>query len=392
MSIQAELDELLSTDPKSVLDFEQHGFDRLAKPFQDALVLFGAGNLGRLTLARLRTLGIEPLAYADNSKSLQGTEINGVRVLSVEDAVAQYNDRATFVVTIWGGTHNHRQKDSRTQLQRLGCKRYSQAAALFSKHPETFLPYYCLDLPHKVLPQADAIRKAFALMGDEMSRHEFVAQVRWRLQHDYDCLPLPVKEEMYFCDSLFRSADRESFVDCGAYDGDTLKVFLDRFGERFDHYLALEPDPVNFEKLKAFVATLPAPVAGSISLQPLATGERRTTLRFEPTGTPGTTFGGEGSMEVDCVPLDELLEGRAPTTIKMDIEGAEYDTLKGARRTIEAHAPLLEVCVYHTQDHVWSIPLLIHALNPDYRLFLRPHKDEVWDLVCYAVPPGRLVG
>jgi hypothetical protein len=31
-------------------------------------------------------------------------------------------------------------------------------------------------------------------------------------------------------------------------------------------------------------------------------------------------------------------------------------------------------------------------MNPDYRLFLRPPKDEVWDLVCYAVPPGRLVG
>jgi FkbM family methyltransferase len=389
MSDQGELDELLNTDIRQVLDFERHGFDRVAEPFQNSLVLFGAGNLGRLTLTKLSALGIKPLAFADNSQRIQGTEINGVHVLSVEDAIARYNDRATFVVTIWGGTHNHRQKDSRTQLQELGCKRYALAASLFCKYPETLLPYYCLDLPSKVLPHADAIRKAFSLMADDESRREFVAEIRWRLTLDYDCLPLPVKEEMYFCDSIFRSAEVEDYVDCGAYDGDTLKSFLAHYSESFRHYLALEPDPINFAKMRDYVATLPPQVAARVTLKLLATGDRRTKLRFDATGLPSTTFGTQGAMEVDCMSLDELLEGSRPTTIKMDIEGAEYDTLKGARRLIETHAPLLEVCVYHTQDHVWSIPLLIHEMNPSYRLYLRPHKDEIWDLVCYAVPPER---
>jgi FkbM family methyltransferase len=390
MSAQAELDELLNTDPQALKDWERNHFDRLAAPYQDSLVLMGAGNLGRITLAGLRKLGIEPLAFADNSKRLHGTEVNGVKVHSVEDAVARFNDRATFVVTIWGGTHNHRQKDSRTQLQRLGCKRYAQAASLFCKYPEAFLPYYCLDLPSKVLPHAGAIRRAFALMADDDSRREFVAEIRWRLKQDYDCLPLPVKEEMYFCDSIFRPAEHEDYVDCGAYDGDTLKCFLAHYQDSFKHYLALEPDPITYDKLRAYIATLPREVAARVTVEPLATGDRRTTLRFDPTGTPGTTFGSSGSMEVACVPLDELLAGRSPTTIKMDIEGAEYDTLKGAKEVIRRSAPLLEVCAYHTQDHVWSIPLLMHELNPDYRFYLRPHKDEVWDLVCYAIPPARL--
>src|SRR4051794_30601173 len=100
MSAQAELDDLLNTDAKHILDFERQGFDRASAPFQDALVLFGAGNLGQQTLVKLRTLGIEPLAFADNSPARQGTEIQGVRVLSVEDAVNRYNERATFVPTI----------------------------------------------------------------------------------------------------------------------------------------------------------------------------------------------------------------------------------------------------------------------------------------------------
>lgn len=73
----------------------------------------------------------------------------------------------------------------------------------------------------------------------------------------------------------------------------------------------------------------------------------------------------------------------------MDVEGAEGDTLSGARRLVEKYSPLLEVCVYHTQDHLWALPLLVHEMNPAYSYHLRPHKNELFDLVCYAVPAAR---
>jgi len=85
-----------------------------------------------------------------------------------------------------------------------------------------------------------------------------------------------------------------------------------------------------------------------------------------------------------------VLSTPAPTYLKMDIEGAEVDTLAGASRVIRDHAPVLAICCYHCQDHLWRIPLPIHSLNPDYRFFLRPHDLEMWDLVCYAIPSGRL--
>ena len=36
------------------------------------------------------------------------------------------------------------------------------------------------------------------------------------------------------------------------------------------------------------------------------------------------------------------------------------------------------------------IPLLLREWRNDYALFLRPHNEEGWDLVCYAVPRARL--
>ena len=68
------------------------------------------------------------------------------------------------------------------------------------------------------------------------------------------------------------------------------------------------------------------------------------------------------------------------------------DALEGARQTIERHAPILAVCVYHRQDHLWRIPLLLRQWRDDYAFFLRPHNEEGWDLVCYAVPRARLIG
>ena len=45
-------------------------------------------------------------------------------------------------------------------------------------------------------------------------------------------------------------------------------------------------------------------------------------------------------------------------------------------------------CIIRTS--LWKIPLLLREWRNDYALFLRPHNEEGWDLVCYAVPRERL--
>jgi hypothetical protein len=66
------------------------------------------------------------------------------------------------------------------------------------------------------------------------------------------------------------------------------------------------------------------------------------------------------------------------------------DALIGARGSIKKTLPVLAICVYHQPDHLWRIPLLIWSFSDQYRFFLRPHNEEGWDLVCYAVPVNRL--
>jgi hypothetical protein len=104
-----------------------------------------------------------------------------------------------------------------------------------------------------------------------------------------------------------------------------------------------------------------------------------------------TSTTGDDGIDVPCIPIDELIGDRPVTFIKMDIEGAEFDALRGARKIIERDAPVLAVCVYHTQADIWRIPRLLRSMATDYSYFLRSYDGDGFQTVLYAVPTQRLI-
>ncbi len=383
----AELDRLLSEPLSRVREREKSAFDTLLAGCGNRLVLFGAGNLGRKVLQCVRSIGMEPLAFADNSESKWGSHVDGVPVLSPKDAAARYGASAMFLVTIWSLGHFY--PESRAMLEGMGCTHVESTASLRWKFADRLLPDFCQDLPHKLYEQAAEVRKAASLWADDSSRREYLNHVKWRALGDQDALGPPVNEESYFLDSLYRINDHEVFVDCGAYTGDTAEQVIRR-NPAFSRIVAIEADPENFDRLTKWVGTLEAPVASRINALNVAVAAKRGQLRFQAGGGEGAKLAAEGNVVVECVPIDDLATEAGPTFIKMDIEGAELDALEGARRSIQTHRPILSICVYHKQNDLWRIPLFIHTLVEDYRLFLRPHDVDGWQLVCYAVPANRL--
>jgi FkbM family methyltransferase len=352
--------------------------------------LFGAGSIGRIALSGLRKAGLEPLAFADNNPQLWGKSVEGVPVFSLGDAVRKFDGTAAFVCTIWRPWGTEAMEDWIRELRAAGCSVAVPFTHLFWKYPEVLVPYYAFDLPEKVLAAADEIRKACRIWHDDASRSEFLAQIRWRTHLDFAGLPAPIKHETYLPDDLFELVDDEVFIDCGAFDGDTIRSLVKRRGDSFGSIESFEPDPVNFSLLERDVSHLPEPIRRKVRIHPFAVGARTEAVSFAAQGDGGS-FVGEGSLQVPCVDLDHFLSGPAPTYIKMDIEGYEPEALEGAAKIIGRHAPILAICVYHRQDHVWRLPLQMRALSDDYALFLRPHLLATWDLVCYAVPRARLL-
>ena len=383
-----ELDAFLSEGAEGALEREAAAIKALDDPAATGIVLFGAGSLGQHTLSGLREMGIEPLCFVDNNKSLWGKSLDGIPVLSPAQGAILYGSQATFVVTIWRGESAERMAARVNQLRQLGCKTVVPFLPLYWKYSDKLLPHYMNDLPHHVHAQADRVREALSLMADDASRREYLAQLRFRLLGDFASLPEPVKGDVYFRDELFHLQADETLVDCGAFDGDTLAHFLEKTGHSFRGAIAFEPDPANYVKLALRVESMPPGTRERIAIHQAATAETNKRVLMD-VGKGVASRIGDGDCEVKCVSLDSMLGDVSVSFIKMDIEGSELDTLAGARELIQKNDPILAICAYHRQSDLWNIPLYIHSLNPHYSIYLRPHLLEGWDLVCYAVPSSR---
>lgn len=390
-SAKERLEQVLREDVPEATERAASALDAACLGLQDRLVLFGAGRFGRMAQRKLKQLGIHPLAFSDNNPALWGTEINGTPVIAPQQAAEEFGQSAAFILCVWNGEAHDRMADRIAQLRALGCQAVTTFGPLFWRYHKVFLPHYSVDLPQKVLSEDSAVRAAMQLWSDEYSREEFVGQLEFRTRFDFGGISRSVPGKHYFPNSMFWLHEEEVFVDCGAFDGDTITDFVEHRGGRFKSVHAYEPDRITFPKLRERLSGLDTSLRERISVHQKAIGSRPGILSFEATGTMLSSLGG-GAETVTVATLDSELEGIEPTYIKFDIEGFEPDGLMGAARTLERCRPIMAVSAYHLQNHLWRIPLLLASLvGENYRFYLRPHGAESWDLVCYAIPAERMM-
>jgi FkbM family methyltransferase len=374
--------------PDTVRARERSKFDDLASPLGEKLVLFGAGPLGRGVLAGLRKAGVEPLAFADNNRDLWHREVMGLTVLPPTEAAELYGKTACFVVTIYQGS------SARRQLASLGCQRVAACAPLLWKYADIFIPQCGLELPHRFREQFRGIRQCYGTLADEPSKRELREQLLWRYWLDFSALAPPLDaSDTYFPMDLLSPVPDEVFVDCGSFDGDSIRSFHGHWGGAFRHAFAFEPDPANRGALASHVKAMG--IDDRVSVMPYAVGNVNGHVSFACNSSASSHVTAENARSdagsaIECRRLDDIEWPLTPTYIKMDIESAEPEALAGAGELLRRHQPVLAVCTYHRSEHLWQIPNLIRSIAPEYHVFLRRYAEECWEGVCYAIPQHRL--
>lgn len=381
------LKELLEEPISAVAEREHSMLEHLIEHCSGRVVLFGAGSLGRRALAELRSIGVEPLCISDNNPERWGTLLDGCRVLRPSDATSRYGSDSLFIVTIWNAAHWY--VETLAQLREMGCRFISSFAPVYWRFADTFIPFLLNDLPHKVFEDSPSVLAAESLWSDQQSLDGYRSLVYWYATGDASHLPGRPPENSYFPRDLFSISESEVVVDCGAFDGDTIQQMTTLAGSDFGAIYAVEADPLNLDKLDANVRAMPAEVRNKIQVCRCAVGAERKMLRFETTGTIESKFCVKGGVEVDCFPIDDLFSKTAVSMIKMDIEGAENDALRGGRNVIQRDRPILAICVYHTQNDIWRIPLFVREMLPEHKLYLRSYEGDGFQTVLYAIPPAR---
>lgn len=326
-------------------------------------VLFGAGAAGTYALKHLRGRGEDVVAFADTDKNKQGKEIDGITVMDPTLCLLKY-PKAKWVAT---AISRPASREIREQIKQLKVA--------------TVPLWECLPVCHG-LPPNGACGTVENLIGDKLSEKEWFDQLNFRLHPDYDRQRDPVPcSDIYFPDFI-RKIDDEHFVDCGACDGDTVKLFLSRWNT-WKHITAFEPDQNNYQKLKELVGS-----SLDIDVFQSAVSDHGGSISFVSNSDYSSHVGVSGER-VPCMKMNGFFSD-PPTYIKMDIEGSELEAIWGSRRILKEYKPVLAICAYHTSDHLWEIPLLIHAIQPEYKLFLRRYAEGAFELVWYGVPPERL--
>ena len=208
----------------------------------------------------------------------------------------------------------------------------------------------------------DAINAAYELLGDGELRRTFAAKIEYLVTFDKRLLDgIRTRRPIYFDPEIVQLSDREVVFDGGAFTGDTLSQFLDITQGSFCEYHAFEPDATNFALLQQKAAADPG------RIHPVRAGlaEASGNLRFLGTSCADATFALGSSQEGELLPVVSVnqyaAERRAPTFIKLDVEGFEKPALLGADRLIAYRQPVVAVSVYHYPGDLWEIPALIHA-------------------------------
>jgi FkbM family methyltransferase len=233
----------------------------------------------------------------------------------------------------------------------------------------------------------ERFENVYNLLADEESKRIYENVISYKLTGDIKYLWKSESDKDAVYAELLDCKNIKSYVDLGAYNGDTIREML-KYNPDLENAIALEPDARNFRKLTEY-----AKGVENVNIKCINAGAwcESTTLLFDASGNRNAGIVSKGNIvskikEVNVVSVDEVLGGEKIDYIKYDVEGSEKEALLGSAQTIKEHAPKLLVSLYHRSEDLFALPELVKKLNPDYSLYLRRFPYiPAWDLNLYAI-------
>lgn len=228
--------------------------------------------------------------------------------------------------------------------------------------------------------------EVYNILEDEKSKKVYRAVLKFREHYKYSDIKNVISYPQYFVEDIFDKYEDEVFVDGGAYTGDTICSMLKVIPSScIKKIYAWEPDAGNSKILQYEVKKMLSRTRGKVEVElcPYVLYKEVTNISFQNTANGASKIDEEGSVSVLTNTIDNCCVDA--TFIKMDIEGGEIEALYGAKNTIINNRPKLAICIYHTDNHLYEIPLLIHKWVPEYKIYIRHHGQMEAETVMYAL-------
>ena len=346
-----------------------------------AIVLFGAGFALNSLLHRFEKNNFCNLLVCDNDTNKHNTQFNGKHtVLSLETCINKAPD-ALYVITspkyFWEIKKDLEKKVGAENV----CPIDFECGHYFSG--DEFIEYFTKN--------TNRFKNIECLLSDELSKKTYQNVLYAHstgLREDFEkaCC---ANDDWYLFKSLLKPTEKTTYVDCGTFDGDTVLLYHDRAGGKHGAIYAFEPDSMIIDSL---IATISENGIENVTIIPKGVYSYSGKMRFTHGGVYSAVSHSNMSVkdnliysDIEVVKMDDELNGIPVSMIKMDLEGAELQALKGAENLIKTNKPRLAICLYHNASDLLEIPEYIHSIVPEYKLYVRHHSKSCTDTILYAI-------
>lgn len=198
---------------------------------------------------------------------------------------------------------------------------------------------------------------------------------------DLGAISAPLYSEQYFDKEVMAAKPEEVFIDGGCFDCATDKRFIEWCSGSYRKIYAFEPDAENYRRCKEICER---EMMRNVEIYKRGLWDCETELSFQETGGQGSKLG-EGKNTVLTAVIDRVAGDEPVSLIKLDVEGAELEALKGARETIVKNHPRLAISIYHKPEDIFTIPEYILSLHQDYRFYIRHYQMSPCETILYAL-------
>ncbi|MGP2655512.1 FkbM family methyltransferase [Malaciobacter sp. WC5094] len=267
----------------------------------------------------------------------------------------------------------------KNKLDELGYKNFNYLSFYYYSGFQLPSPIFMGDFKDDFSKNKDKYKKTYELLKDEKSKRIFEKVINFKISYDLEFMKgfTNDHENQYFDKEIIPHIKNISFLDGGAYVGDTLEYILKNYPD-YKKIYCIEPSLLHIN-----IAKRENPNLKNVEFINCGLGNKTQLIEDNLQEPQNNCRHDYQTQNINTV--DKLIKEKIDF-IKLDIEGDEIKALEGARNTIKEYHPILAICIYHKASDWYEVPNLVLSIRNDYNIYLRHYMEGIYETVMYFIP------